>query len=126
MLCTYCVFPNSPEASWCRKCGSPVNYGGIVGPVDAARATMFMWLGALRGRPKVFVLVTIWIFFLPLFLIQLFGTLAFAWLFLTGEANPFTVFVMGYSVVLCGAAFLMLFQVTRNFFTVPKITLDDG
>src|SRR6266702_4246755 len=53
-LCTYCLFPNLPEALWCKRCGASVSYASIVGPVDAARAAGFMWRGALRGRPTRF------------------------------------------------------------------------
>jgi ribosomal protein L40E len=125
MLCPYCVFPNSPDASWCRKCGSPVNYGAIVGPADAARATIFVWLGALRGRPKLFVLLTIWLFFLPAFVVNLFGTLGLVVQILTGQAHPVSVLVLCWSATFGGAAFLMLYRITRNFFTVPKIILED-
>jgi len=55
-LCTYCLFPNLPEASWCKRCGASVSFASIVGPADAARASGFMWRGALRGHPKPFVL----------------------------------------------------------------------
>src|SRR3989442_12957555 len=65
LLCTYCLFPNLPEASWCKRCGASVSFGSIVGPADAAWASGFMWRGALRGHPKPFVIFSVWLVFSP-------------------------------------------------------------
>src|ERR1043166_2109055 len=59
VLCTRCLFPNLPDHYWCKRCGSPIDFGAIVGPVDAARASGFMWRDALQGRPKTFVLLSV-------------------------------------------------------------------
>src|SRR5947199_7185615 len=64
-LCTFCLFPNLPEASWCKRCGASVSFASIVGPQDAALASGFMWRGAVRGRPKPFVLISVWLLFFP-------------------------------------------------------------
>src|SRR5262245_54510185 len=28
-LCTYCLFPNLPEASWCKRCGASVGFASV-------------------------------------------------------------------------------------------------
>ena len=82
-----------------------------------------MYRGAVRGRPKLFVLAGVWIIFLPVFLGDLivfyngllnlnFSGYAFAtlwWSFFSG--------------VISGT---MLFKVTRNYLTIPKLSLGES
>jgi len=121
-LCTYCLFPNLPEAPCCKRCGAPVSFASIVGPVDAARASGFMWRGALRGRPKRFVLGSIWLLFFPKLLWNLFA----AFSILTGSfAGPVALLLFWLALVFALVAFMMLYQVTRNYMTIPPTQLDE-
>ncbi|MDB6035285.1 MAG: Double zinc ribbon [Verrucomicrobiales bacterium] len=116
-LCTYCVFPNSPEASSCKRCGASIGYPSIVGPVDAARASGFMWRGALRGRPKRFVLFSIWVLFLPLLIINSLSALSILFGAAGAVALPFFWLSLGFGAV----SFTMLYRVTKNYFGGPII-----
>ena len=122
-LCTYCLFPNLTDASWCKRCGASIGYGSIVGPVDAARASGFMWRGALRGRPSTFVLVSTWLLFLP----KLMLNLAAAWLIFAGGVTGFWALPILWLVIVFGAiACVMLYRVTTNYLTIPKPRWDDS
>src|SRR5215813_9355731 len=70
-LCTYCLFPNPPDEPSCKRCGSPLNFSSIVGPLEVALASGFMWRGAVRGRPKNFVLAGVWFLFFPRLILNL-------------------------------------------------------
>lgn len=116
-LCTYCLFPNLPEAPWCKRCGASMTYASIVGPVDAAEVSGFMWRGALRGHPKPFVFVAIWILFFPSLLLNL--LMAFA--SLMGRFGGGLGFVLfWHAVAFAAVAYVMLYRVTRNFLAVPE------
>jgi hypothetical protein len=122
-ICPFCLFPNVPDRPWCKYCGSPFNTSAM-GPFESALAAGPMWRGVVRGRPRPIVLITIWIWFLPAFI------LAAASVFL-GLISVLTGFFSGvflalgpgllYSVISAS----LLFQVTRNYLTIPKPKLDE-
>jgi len=122
-ICPFCLFPNLPEREWCKNCGAPFNTS-VMGPFECALAEGSMWRGVVRGRPKPIVLVIIWIWFFPAFLLGvtaiLFGLIAMlAGLF----SGVLLVFGAGLFYSLLSGS--MLFQVTRNFLTIPKTKFDD-
>ena len=120
-LCTYCIYPNSPEAAWCKGCGASLSFVSIVGPLDAARASGFMWRGIVRGRPKRFVLFSVWGLFLPKLLLNLF--VAFA-LLMGGARGIVGVAQLWLSLAFAAVAFSMIYQVTKNYVTVPEPQLE--
>jgi ribosomal protein L40E len=121
-LCTNCLFPNLPDASLCKRCGASMSYASIVGPLDAALASGFMWRGAVRGRPKPFVLVSVWVLFFPSLLWNLLVALSILTVGMTGPASLAMLwFALGFAAV----AFMMLYQVTRNYLTIPRRHLDE-
>jgi ribosomal protein L40E len=122
-LCTYCLFPNSPDAPWCKRCGASISYASIVGPLDAALASGFMWRGAVRGRPKPFVLVSVWMLFFPKLLVNLLAALSILTFGMTGIASLALLWV---ALAFAAVAFMMLYQVTRNYVTIPPRHLDES
>jgi hypothetical protein len=121
-LCTYCLFPNLPGDAWCKRCGASISYASIVGPLDAALASGFMWRGAVRGRPKPFVLVSVWVLFFPKFLGSLLAALGLLAFGMTGLGSLAMLWItLAYGAI----AFRMLYQVTRNYITIPPMHLDE-
>jgi hypothetical protein len=122
-LCTYCVFPNSPEAAWCKRCGASMSYASIVGPLDVAVASGFMWRGAVRGRPKPFVLISVWVLFFPKLVLNLLAALS---VLVVGFAGPWSLALFWLALAFAAVAFMMLYQVTRNYLTIPRRRLDES
>jgi hypothetical protein len=121
-LCTYCLFPNLPEASWCKRCGASVSFASIVGPVDAARASGFMWRGALRGRPTRFILVSVWLLFFPKLILNLLAAFSILMSGISGLVG------MGFfwaALAYAAISFVMLYQVTKNYLTIPPTHWDE-
>jgi hypothetical protein len=114
-ICPFCLFPNLPTRQWCKQCDAPILGVGFA-PWESAWACGCMWRGAVRGRPKAFVLFGIWAFFLP-------GLIASLILLVSGLGFGF---LPGICLGLAYGAidFTMLFRVTRNYFTIPKVRLD--
>jgi len=121
-LCTVCLFPNLPEARWCKRCDAPMSALGMFLMPDAARANGFVYRRAVEARPKFVVVAWIWMHFFPGLLINalmLLGILvgnSGGWL---GVAS-FLLTLLGGAI--CGS---MLYRVTRNYYTMPKPQLDD-
>lgn len=121
-LCTYCVSPNSPDAAWCKRCGASMSYASIVGPLDVALASGFMWRGAVRGRPKTFVLIGVWVLFFPKLVLNLLAALS---VLVAGITGPWSLALLWLALAFAAVAFMMLYQVTRNYLTIPAIHLDE-
>jgi len=115
-ICPFCLFPNLPEREWCKQCGTPFNTS-VMGPFEAALAEGFVYRGIVRGRPKPIVLITMWVLCLPLVIVGACMILAG---FLLGVL-PIILFGLVY-IAIPGS---ILFQVTRNFTTIPKPKLDE-
>jgi hypothetical protein len=64
-LCTFCLFPNRPEISWCKRCGGPIGSTTSIVPTDAILTMGFVYRGAVEGNPKLLVLFGVWILFFP-------------------------------------------------------------
>ncbi|MDQ3820267.1 MAG: hypothetical protein M3362_21655, partial [Acidobacteriota bacterium] len=64
-VCFRCLAVNSGAEAFCRECGAPVGGSATLDPVQTIRAQGFMYRRALEGRPKLIVLVGVWILHLP-------------------------------------------------------------
>ena len=114
-ICPFCLFPNLPDREWCKQCGSPFNTSAL-GPFESALAAGSMWRGAVRGRPKRFVLLVCWIFFFPVCCISLWAALAAPFF----DEFPSMIVCLAYAAIHAS----MLYQVTRNYVTLPKVKFD--
>jgi hypothetical protein len=115
-ICPFCLFPNLPDREWCKNCGTPFNTS-VMGPFESALARGFMYRGIVRGRPKPIVLVTVWISCAP---IALLGLIAIMGGIVSGLLPLISVGILCFAIP--GS---ILFQVTRNFLTIPKPKFDD-
>ncbi|MCP5520296.1 MAG: hypothetical protein H7A46_01955 [Verrucomicrobiales bacterium] len=116
VLCTYCVRLNSSQAIWCCECGASISYASIVGPVDAAYASGFMWRGALRGRPRFFVLFGTWALFFPRLMLSLLALICAP---LTGVRDVAAAVLYLTALGNGAIALAMLSKVTSNYATSP-------
>ena len=99
-----------------------MSYASIVGPLDAALASGFMWRGAVRGRPKPIVFLGVWMLFFPSLLWNLLVALSILTFGMTG---PALLAMLWFTVAYAAVAFRMLYQVTRNYVTIPPMHLDE-
>jgi len=112
-LCTSCLFPNIPDSRWCKRCGAPLSSSNFMLMPEAAQALGFVYRQAVESRPKLVVVVVIWI--------QFFTGLIFNSIFLglLLESNIRGLYGFIFSIlavlgiIICVS---MLFRVTRNYF----------
>lgn len=115
-ICPFCLFPNLPNRQWCKSCGTPFNTS-VMGPFESALAEGFMWRSIVRGHPKPIVLITVWISCFPFVLFAAFAVLA-------ALISGVMLFVP-IGVIYAAIPGSLLYQVTRNFLTIPKPKLDE-
>lgn len=113
VLCMSCLFPNRPEATWCKRCGAAIGPTTSLVPTDAIRMLGQFYRGAVHGRPKPLVLAGVWVLFLP----GLVANSIVIFSVLDGAIGGGTG-VIGFWLALGGGAicYTMLYRVTRNYF----------
>lgn len=110
-ICPFCLFPNLTTRQWCKQCDAPIMGVGF-DPLKSAWALGSMWRGVVRGRPKTWVFFGVWAYFLP-------GVFFAPWAFLSGAySNSLPLVIL--SLVYAAIDASMLYQVTRNYLTIPK------
>ncbi len=112
-LCTTCLFPNLPEAQWCKRCGAPLNPIVWLLMPDAAIATGFAYRQAVESPSKLVVVGGIWLHFLPGLVVSIFVFLNLLAVGPNGLQD-----LVSFSIVI-GAGFVcasMIYRVTRNYY----------
>ena len=110
-LCISCMFPNSPEAHFCTKCGAPLTSYAATGPFEHIFAEGHVYRQAAE-RPRSFIVVLgIWI---------IFGALGLTGIVLVavGRDSGFGSIIVG--ALLLALAVVMIAKTTRNYFTGKK------
>lgn len=116
ITCVSCMTPNRPTDALCRKCGYPISSTAHLDPLQTIQTEGLLLRKALEGRPKLIVLLGVWILFLPVLVVG------------AGSAIYFVLNPRGYSDLiffgamlgLSYAAFIILYRITRNYFTIRK------
>jgi len=64
-LCISCLHPNAEEAHFCEKCGAPLDSYASTAPFEQIFAQGHAFRAATEGRPRLIVVIGIWLIFLP-------------------------------------------------------------
>ena len=118
-LCISCLFPNAPGRPFCKRCGAPVNFISTISPAYWPFAMGFGYRQAVRRRPKLIVLIGIWIIFFPGLIAGLFMIPGI--LFNRYDGLLAIPLISLYNAV----SISMVYRVTKNFCTLPKKNFDD-
>jgi hypothetical protein len=122
ILCVSCTSSIDQKYTFCPICGAPVGALASVDPLQTIRTEGFLLQRATEGKPKLIVLIGMWILCFPVFV-------AGAWLAISvaiqrsgSGASDFVFFWIG--VALSFPSGMILFKVTRNYFkpAEPKMT----
>ncbi len=111
VLCTSCLFSNIPDTPFCKRCGAPVGFISTIGPLEQIYAEGYAYRRAVEGRPKLIILVGMWLVFFPgllwclLLMFDLLGERL-------GLMGALFFLVFGGLAWMCG---MMLYRVTKNF-----------
>ena len=122
ILCPSCMSAIDPNETFCPKCGSPIGTLANADPMGSIRAQGFLLGKATEGRPKLIVLIGMWIMFFP----ALIGCAGLAISIIYNRAgtgaSDFVFFWIG--AALSFAFGVILFKVTRNYLKPIEMKID--
>jgi hypothetical protein len=91
-------------------------------PTDVAVSMGSIFRGALRGRPKLIVLLGVWMLFFPGFI----GNFVVLILAITAGVRGLTGFALLMLSIGCwSVCSIMLYRVTRNYLTLTRCETDE-
>ena len=112
-LCISCLAPNEPEAHFCKKCGAPLDSYSATAPFERTLAQGYAFRAAVTGKPKLIVVIGMWILFFPPVCAGIFGLYAA----LSGQAPVFSFLV---SLVIGIIGGILIYKTTKNYFFHSK------
>jgi hypothetical protein len=121
-LCPSCAYPVPVTDVFCRKCNSPIGLLTSPDPIQQAHMEGFVYAKALDRRPKLVVVIGVWLLFFPVFGFAAFGTIALLVNFTNNGLMGAVMFLLAVIVLYYSAK--MLFIVTKNYF--KKRETEDG
>ena len=113
--CMACFAPNDIDAEICVECGAQFGETNILQPLNVARAEgqVYQKLAFSEKRPRLPVLIGVWVMFLPLMIISI-GIVMAQILDLQGFRSFVFICIGGGFIYL---SILMLWRVTKRYFT---------
>ena len=116
-LCISCLAPNLPDAHFCVSCGAPLDSYSATAPFERILAQGYGFRSAVTGRPRLVVVVGMWILFFP-------GVLTFILrlgfvLFCRPPLSLEDLVIVLYAF----AGVVLIFRVTKNYLTIPPVHL---
>ena len=111
-VCFSCMRPNDADARFCQYCNTPISQGSSNDPLQLAHTEGLIYRRAVESKPKLVVVLGVWIIFFPGVIASLIGVPLIAF---EGQGTiGFVLFWLG--IITGGFSFLMLYKVTKNYF----------
>jgi len=117
IACLSCLAPNEATVDFCERCGAPLGTTATLDPLKMIRAEAFMLEKATVGKPKLIVLLGIWIIFFPMLAASVLLTISQILYGISSEG--FVFFWIGFGLTIL--SLVVLYRVTRNYFTPPDL-----
>jgi hypothetical protein len=108
-LCISCLAPNFSDAHFCEKCGAPLDSYAATAPFEQIFAQGHAFRSATTGKPKLVVMIGMWLLFLPSILI-LFVQFR---LYYTEQFPIFPTILISLPYAIIGSA--LIFHTTKNY-----------
>ena len=116
LTCVSCAAQNRLADTFCHQCGAPISTTATLDPLNTIRINGFLLNKALEGRPKLIVLLGIWILHLPVLVIGIGGAIYYVL-----NRKRFSDVLFFWALLgLAYVAFVILYRVTKNYLTIPK------
>jgi hypothetical protein len=111
ILCPSCLTPNGSDEIFCRQCGAPIAPTATLDPIATIQTESFLTQKALVGRPKLIVLIGIWLMFGSVFLASVYSAVR-----IVIDRSGFSDFVFFWAAVgLIYLSGVVLYRVTKNY-----------
>jgi hypothetical protein len=106
---------NQQFAAFCHRCGTPIGTTATLDPLHVIQAEGHLLRKAIEGRPKLVVLVGVWLLFLPALVVSA----LYAVNLITAHSSRADFVFFWCSVGLAYLSVVILWRVTKNYFTMP-------
>lgn len=113
IVCQSCLQENNSEAINCRFCNAPLILSGNSDPVRGLPNEGYAYSKAVEGKPKLVVLIGVWVMFFPLLLITGYSALSVIFTDIGGGSLAFIIFWVSIAAFIF--SFAMLYRVTKNY-----------
>ena len=114
--CISCLAENRRFESFCHRCGAPVSTTATLAPVQTIQTEGFLLRKALERRPKLMVLVGVWILHLPVLVLGV----CVAIFIIFSQRGIVGFFFFWVMIALSTFAAIILYRITKNYLTIPK------
>ena len=113
MVCPSCAAFIGPNETFCPACRAPVSLLANTDPIQRIQTEGFLYSRAVESRPKVVILVCVWLTFLPI------AAISGGWLVILltdGLGSGGTGFVLFWIMAAaCVFSVAMLYRITKNY-----------
>ena len=120
--CLSCLAPNERSAEVCKSCGEPLDATSNLDPMKAIRLEGALFQKAVSSRPKLIVVVGVWIIFVPWLVAS--GAVAISSILYPDGFASIVFFCVG--MALSFVAVKIMFTVTHNYVARPAPADADG
>jgi len=110
-ICPSCLTPNKAFEAFCQNCGAPIGGIATLDPIQSIHTQGFMLRKAVDERPRLIVLVGMWILFFPALLGSVYAASR-----LIRVGGGLANFIFFWAFVGLGyASIVILYRVTKNY-----------
>jgi hypothetical protein len=122
IICPSCQAVNRRFEAFCRQCGAPIGATATLDPLNVIRAETQLYDKVLESRPKLIVVIGVWLLFFPILLVCLPGAI-----FLLIEHSSAIGFVaFWFGIILSVVAVVMLYRTTKNYLSPSNLPKKRG
>lgn len=118
--CASCQTVNDQGEVFCRECGAPIVSPPISNPEQLKEAEVSLPLKAREKRPKLVVVLGLWLLLFPTLILSAYVALDIA----TSYRNRSSFIPFWLVVGLCLILAISLYRITRNYLTIPAMGKD--
>lgn len=115
ITCPSCQAFNKPFAAFCEQCRTPLGATATLDPMNVIQAEGHLFRRALEGRPKLIVLLGVWVIFFPTLAVS--GFSAVSLIIVRRGPSDFVFFWVSIGLAFLSA--LILYRITLNYLTLP-------
>ena len=114
--CFSCMQPNEFGTKFCKFCNAPISQTSSSDPLQIAYGEGMAYRKAVEGKPRLLVVIGVWIMFFPTMIVSFFLGLE---TLLNGYGSMgFVIFWIMF--LLTAFSLVMIYRVTKNYISMDK------
>ena len=115
-VCFSCMQPNEYGRQFCKFCNAPISQTTSNDPLQIAYGEGLAYRKAIEGKPKLIVVIGVWIIFFPTFVVSALAVLAEL---IDGHGTMGFV-LFWFMFVIAAFCFVMIYRITKKYISMDK------